>query len=172
MMNLTTEKNNDIAKIRTVLIDAFGRENEGVLVEKIRNSPNFISELSLVAKEDENILGYILFSPITIATETQITKAIALAPLAVKPAYQNQGIGSNLVKFGLERCRELNHNIIVVLGEPEYYERFGFQTASKFNIFAPFPVPDEAFMIIHLISDQLLHNISGTVQYPAYFNEV
>ena len=153
-------------------LDAFGRENEARLVENIRNSPNFISELSLVAKEDENILGYILLSPVTIATETQITKAIALAPLAITPSHQHQGIGTELVKFGLGKCRELNHNIISVLGEAEYYQRFGFKTASKFNIFAPFPVPDQAFMIIHLISDQLLNNISGIVQYPQYFNEV
>jgi putative acetyltransferase len=65
----------------------------------------------------------------------------------------------------------LNHSVIVVLGNPGYYERFGFQTASKFGVQAPFPVPDEAFMVLELKPDALI-NVSGIVRYPTYFDQV
>ncbi len=161
----------DIVSIREVLTAAFGRTSEAELVEAIRNSPNFIPQLSIVATEDGNVLGHILFSPIVIETKEQTVSALALAPLAVTPTRQREGIGSQLVQVGLSKCRELGHSIVVVLGEPRYYGRFGFQTASKFGVQAPFPVPDEAFMVLELKPDAL-RDVRGTVQYPAYFEGV
>jgi len=171
MLFFTTETPDDLAAIREVLTDAFGRPNEAKLGETIRTSPNFIPELSLVAKEDNQVLGHILFSPIVIATLTENIPALALAPLAVTPTRQRQGIGSQLVRVGLVKCQELNHSIVVVLGHPNYYQQFGFQTASKFGIQAPFSVPDEAFMVLGLKPDAL-QSVKGMVQYPAYFMEV
>lgn len=171
MIFFTTETKDDIIMIREVLTSAFGQTNEAALVEAIRNSANFIPELSLVAKEDDNVLGYILFSPIFIATESESVPALALAPLAVTPARQRQCIGTQLVQIGLSKCRELGHSIVVVLGHSEYYRRFGFETASKFGIEAPFPVPDEAFMVLELKSGAL-EGVRGIVRYPKYFDEV
>ncbi|MCL1471903.1 GNAT family N-acetyltransferase [Argonema antarcticum] len=171
MLTFSSETNNDIAKIREVVADAFGQTNEAQLIETIRNSPNFLPELSIVAKEDENVLGHILFSPITIEAQGQISGAIALAPVAVTPARQRQAIGTQLVQVGLSKCRDLGHSIVVVLGHPQYYRRFGFQTASNFGVQAPFPVPDEAFMVLELMPDAL-KDVSGIVRYPAYFDGV
>lgn len=171
MLTFCSETNDDIAKIREVVTAAFGQTNEAQLIETIRNSPNFLPELSIVAKENENVLGHILFSPITIEAQREMMGAIALAPIAVTPARQRQGIGTQLVQVGLSKCRDLGHSIVVVLGHPQYYRRFGFQTASKFGVQAPFPVPDEAFMVLELMPDAL-KNVSGTVRYPTYFNEV
>ncbi|MBE9226585.1 N-acetyltransferase [Phormidium sp. LEGE 05292] len=171
MLTFASETENDIAAIREVLITAFDRTNEAKLVDLIRNSENFIPELSIVAKEDNLVLGHILFSPISIDTTSENISALALAPLAVTPAHQRQGIGSQLIEIGLAKCQELGHSIVVVLGHPNYYAKFGFQTASKFGVAAPFSVPDEAFMILELKPDAL-HNVNGTVRYPAYFNEV
>lgn len=171
MLSFESETKDDIPAIRQVVTDAFGQSNEAELIEVIRNSPNFIPELSIVAKEDENVLGHILFSPIIIEAPGQCVDAIALAPLAVTPTRQRQGIGSQLVEVGLSKCRDRGHSIVVVLGHSSYYQRFGFQTASKFGVQAPFPVPDEAFMIIEL-KPGALKNVSGTVRYPAHFNEV
>jgi putative acetyltransferase len=171
MLSFTCETDHYIASIREVETAAFGRTSEAELVEAIRNSPNFIPELSIVAVEDGTVLGHILFSPIAIETRGQSVPALALAPLAVTPTHQHQGIGSQLVQIGLSKCRELGHGIVVVLGHPRYYQRFGFQTASTFGIQAPFPVPDEAFMVLELKPGALM-DVSGIVQYPASFNEI
>lgn len=171
MVSLAQEKNEDILSIREVVTAAFGRTSEAKLIETIRNSQNFIPQLSIVATEQGNLLGHILFSPIVIESQTQTFPALALAPLAVMPARQHQGIGSELVQFGLAKCGELNHNLVVVLGYPGYYPRFGFQTANQFGIRAPFPVSEKAFMVLELKADAL-QNVSGLVCYPAYFNEV
>lgn len=171
MLFVLSETNDDISAIREVITDAFGQMNEALLVENIRKSPNFIPELSLLAKENGHVLGHILFSPILIEGEQQTTPALALAPLAVTPARQRQGIGSQLVQVGLSKCRELGHSIVVVLGHSEYYRKFGFQTASKLGVQAPFSVPDEAFMVLELKAD-VLKNVRGMVKYPGYFDEV
>ena len=179
MISIISETEEDIAAIREVVTAAFNRPNEAELVEIIRNSPNFIPELSLVAKADGKVLGHILFSPIAIETQKGNVEAMAnasaiayaLAPLCVTPTHQRQSIGAQLVQAGLTKCRELDHNIIIVLGDPHYYQRFGFETASKFGIQAPFTVPDEAFMVLEL-KPGALTGISGIVRYHEYFNEV
>jgi putative acetyltransferase len=98
-------------------------------------------------------------------------KALSLAPMAVLPEFQNSGIGSQLVRTGLERCRELGHTIVVVIGHPEYYPRFGFVPARKEGLDLPFPVPDEAFMVCKLAPDAL-ERIKGMVKYPPEFEDV
>ena len=171
MITFFSENNHHIAGIQEVVKAAFGQINEAKLIELIRNSPNFIPELSIVATEDGKVLGHILFSPIVIETKEQIIPALALAPLAVMPARQREGIGRQLVQVGLSKCRELGHAIVVVLGHPDYYPRFGFKKASQFAVQAPFSVPDEAFMVLEL-KPGALSNVSGTVRYPAYFDGV
>ncbi|NMG06079.1 GNAT family N-acetyltransferase [Brasilonema sp. UFV-L1] len=170
MLDFAPETENQKAKIHQVITDAFGRTQEAELVDKIRNSPNFIPELSLVALENGDVLGHILFSRIFINAPHQIP-ALALAPLAVKPQRQRQGIGSQLVQVGLSKCRQSDYPIVVVVGNPHYYRRFGFQKASQFGLHSSLPIPDEAFMILELKPSALI-NINGNVCYPAYFNEV
>lgn len=171
MLSFARETDNDLAGIREVVEAAFGGTSEAGLVEAIRNSPNFIPELSIVAVENGKVLGHILFSPIVIEAQEQSVPALALAPLAVTPARQREGIGRQLVQVGLSKCRELGHGIVVVLGHPDYYPRFGFQKASQFGVQAPFTVPDEAFMVLEL-KPGTLKNVSGTVRYPTYFDGV
>ncbi len=171
MVSFAPEKNDDIAAIREVITAAFSQKNEAKLVEAIRNSQNFIPELSIVATEKENLLGHILFSPIIIEASGQTFSALALAPLAVMPTRQREGIGTELVQFGLSKCRELDHNLVVVIGHPNYYPRFGFQAANQFGIVEPFPVPEQAFMVLEL-KPCALQSVRGFVRYPAYFNDV
>ena len=97
--------------------------------------------------------------------------ALALAPMAVHPEFQSQGIGSRLVREGLERCRNLGHRIVVVVGHPEFYPRFGFTPARAKGLEAPFPVPDEAFMVTELVPGAL-DGVSGMIVYPAPFEGV
>ncbi len=171
MLDFIPETYKDIENIHQVVTAAFGQTSEANLVDTIRNSPNFIPELSIVATENGEVVGHILFSRIPIETPQQIIPALALAPLAVTPPRQHQGIGSKLVRVGLTKCRELNHSIVIVVGNPLYYQRFGFQTASKFGLESSLPFPDEAFMA-RSVKPGALTNISGTVRYPAYFEAV
>lgn len=171
MVSFAQEKTDDIISIREVVTAAFGRTSEAKLIEAIRNSQNFIPELSIVATEKDNLLGHILLSPIIIEAQRQTFSALALAPLAIIPTRQREGIGTELVQVALSKCRELDHNLVVVLGHPSYYPRFGFQTANQFGIHAPFPVPEQAFMVLELKPGKL-QRTSGLVRYPAYFDEV
>ncbi|OGU55258.1 MAG: GNAT family N-acetyltransferase, partial [Ignavibacteria bacterium RBG_13_36_8] len=140
-------------------------KNEGKLICNLRCNDDFISELSLVAEIDDSIVGHILFFPLRIISENSIHKCLSLAPMAVTPDYQNKGIGSKLVRAGLDKAKSLGFNSCVVLGHPKYYPRFGFKHASKWGIKAPVEVPDEAFMAAELISDSL-SKVSGVVEFP------
>lgn len=170
MIIIRPETLEDYTAISEVNKLAFGQENEARLVKNIRQTANFNPQLSLVAIKNEKVVGHILFSPITIQSPKGKIAALALAPLAVCPEFQNQGIGSQLVKQGLQECQRLGH-IVIVIGHPTYYTRFGFSSATAKGLSAPFPVPDEAFMILELVPGTL-HSISGMVKYPPVFDEV
>jgi putative acetyltransferase len=164
------EKEYDNPRIREVNDLAFGQENEGRLIEKLRQTENFIPELSLVAERDDEVVGHILFYPVIIRSAKAKYHSLSLGPMAVTPAYQRQGIGSQMVKEGLETAKTLGHKSVIVVGHPEYYPRFGFRPASQWTIKVPFDVPDEAFLALELVIDELKGK-SGTVEYPEEFNE-
>ena len=166
------EKAKDFQVIKAINDLAFGQGSESKLIENIRNTDDFITELSLVFENEKlEVVGHILFSPITIETKTASIPALALAPMAVKPDFQNEGIGSILVNEGLKRCEELGHDSVVVLGHPNFYPKFGFILASEKGIKCPFEVPSEAFMVFE-IKPGAMNNVQGTVQYPKVFSVV
>ena len=164
------ERENDYPKIREVNDFAFGQENEGRLIEKLRQTENFIPELSLVAERNDEVVGHILFYPVIIRSDTSKFHSLSLGPMAVTPAYQRQGNGSQMVKEGLKVAKKLGHKSVIVVGHPEYYPRFGFKPSSQWKIKVPFDVPDEAFLALELVKDELKGK-SGTVKYPDEFNE-
>lgn len=171
MIIIRLETLEDYTAISEVNKLAFGQKNEARLVKNIRQTANFNPKLSLVAIKDKKVVGHILFSPITIQSQNGNIPALALAPLAICPEFQNQGIGSQLVKQGLQECQRLGHKVVIVMGHPTYYTRFGFSSATAKGLEAPFPVPDEAFMILELVPGTL-NSISGMVKYPPVFDEV
>ncbi|CAM3726329.1 GNAT family N-acetyltransferase [Mesobacillus thioparans] len=147
-------------------------ENEARLVELIRDSEHFIPALSLVAVDEKGeIIGHILFSVISLVTNQGVIPTMSLAPMAVKPEYQNSGIGSALVTEGLKKCKSLGYQHVFVLGHPNFYPKFGFQPSKNFGIQAPFPVPDEVFMAIELEYGSL-NGLEGKIEYPPAFNAV
>lgn len=167
MVTIRPERKQDHSLIYNVNLQAFGQEEEPRLVDAIRESPSFIPELSLVAVIDDHIVGHIMFSDISIRAEEGDVPALALAPVAVLPQHQNQGIGSKLMERGLQESARLGHEIVIVIGHPEYYPRFGFKPARAQGLEAPFEVPDEAFMVLELVPDAL-SGISGMVKYPPH----
>ena len=162
----------DLTVVHAVNIQAFdGREAEAGLVDAVRQSENYIPELSLVAEESWQILGHILFSRLHIETENGSVPALALAPMAVLPCYQKQGIGSQLVRRGLAICKSLEHGIVIVLGHPAYYPRFGFSAYLAKSLECPFGDCGEAWMALELIPSAL-RGVRGKVVYPAVFQGV
>jgi putative acetyltransferase len=167
------ENPGDYSGIREINLMAFDTgENEARLVELIRESEQFVPELSLVAvKDDGEVIGHILFSIIHLVTKQGTVPTLGLAPMAVRPDYQNSGIGSDLVSEGLRTCKALGYYHIFVLGHPNFYPRFGFSPASQFGIDSPFPVPDEVFMALELKNGSL-SGLQGKIEYPPAFNAV
>lgn len=169
MIVIRMEKIEDIAAIRNVNERAFGRPAEANLVDVLRR--NGKATLSLVAEDDGQVVGHILFSPVTIESGDNRFVGVGLAPMAVLPELQNRSIGSLLVRHGLERCREDGHPFVVVLGHPEFYPRFGFVPASQFDLKCEYDVRDEVFMAMEL-QDGAMRNCAGVVKYQVEFNEV
>jgi putative acetyltransferase len=146
MLTIRSETTADIDCIRNVNEQAFGQKEEAEIVDKLRDRGALT--LSLVAIRENEIVGHIAFSPVWIESGKSGFEAVALAPMAVLPPCQRQGIGSQLVLVGLEECCRLGHEIIVVLGHPDYYPRFGFITSRSKGITCEFEVPEEAFMVL------------------------
>jgi putative acetyltransferase len=161
----------DYTAIREVHVAAFGQDNEARLVEELRACSGFDGRLSLVAERDGRVIGHVLFSPITIRGECGAIAALVLAPLAVLPAHQNSGVGSRLVRRGLKACRGLGHGLVIVVGHPDFYRRFGFRRARSRGLTLPFDAPDDAFLLWEATPDEP-RDIAGTVEFPPAFDNV
>jgi putative acetyltransferase len=163
-MNFTIrdEEEKDIEQVREIVKSAFPTEAESKLVDALRENGKAI--ISLVAANGDEVLGHILFSPVS-TTPLSDAEGIGLAPVAVKPAYQSQGMGSRLCHEGVQRCKELGYDYAVVLGSPEYYSRFGFQRASDFDLQNEYGVED-AFMVMYFTQNRA----HGLVQYALEFS--
>ncbi|HUM46465.1 MAG TPA: N-acetyltransferase [Chitinophagales bacterium] len=151
---------------------AFGQDHEAKLVDHLRAGNSFIPQLSLVAMSDNTVVGHILFTKIKIigVSGNEFT-SLALAPMSVKPHLQKQGIGGQMVRYGLDKSAALGFQSVIVLGHEHYYPRFGFEPAIKWKISAPFEVPANAFMGIELVKGAL-DTGRATVQYPKEFESV
>ena len=167
------ETPNDFNEVYEVIQIAFGQDNEAKLVDALRRDPTvFIPELSLVATDNNRIVGHILFTKIIIKDDKgNMNESLGLAPMAVTPEFQKRGIGGQLIKQGLEVAEGSDFKSVIVLGHEHYYPKFGFEPADKWNIKAPFDVPSDVFLAIELVKDGL-KNISGTVIYPKEFGTV
>lgn len=170
-MIIRTEQEADYSRSEHVHRLAFSRENESALVRAIRSSGEYIPELSLTAEDGKDIVGHIMFSKAVIDTGEGEVPTLALAPVAVMPQRQNEGIGSLLIREGLKQAELQGFAHAVVLGHPDYYPRFGFRPSTVFGIFSPFPVPEEVFMVMEF-KEGSLTGISGTVKYPPSFDHV
>ena len=168
MMTIRSETPEDVDSIRHVNEQAFGQKEEAELVEKLRNRAALT--LSLVAVQNNKVVGHIAFSPVVIDSGSSSFEAITLAPMAVLPAYQRQGIGGQLVRAGLEECRNLGHEIVVLVGHPTYYPRFGFVPAKPKGISCEFEAPEEAFMVLEL-REGALAGRGGVVNFQPEFHE-
>jgi putative acetyltransferase len=159
----------DAAAIRFVNEQAFGGSGEANAIAALRDRG--AATLSLVAVIDERVVGHIFFTPIEIVAPERTWPGLGLAPLAVLPDYQRRGIGSALLDAGLEECRRMGCERMIVLGHPDYYPRFGFERASLHNVRFEFEAPDDACMILAL-QPGALDGVSGVAKYQPEWNGV
>jgi len=153
--------------VHAVNVSAFETPSEADLVDALRQQAQPV--VSLVAEENGEVVGHIMFSPVSLSDHPNL-KVMGLAPMAVLPVHQRTGIGSALVRAGLEQCRQLDFVAVVVLGHPEYYPRFGFSPSSLFGVDSEYDVPDEVFMAMEL-QPEALSGKTGRVRYdPAFSN--
>ncbi len=165
---IRAEQPADRSAVFRVNVEAFGGEAEARLVDALRGSSAFLPELSLVAVRDDEVVGHILFSRISIRSPAARTRALALAPMAVRPSCQRLGIGSALARRGLAEAGRLGHTAVIVVGHPDYYPRFGFKDAAASGIRVPFPVEPGALMALEL-TPGALEGVTGEVEYPPEF---
>jgi putative acetyltransferase len=163
-VHVRQETPEDLDAIREVNRRAFGGDDEARLVDALRDGG--YARLSLVAQESGRVVGHIMFSDLPIITKTGTLHALALAPMAVLPNRQRQGIGSRLVREGLRACAEAGHAVVVVVGHANYYPRFGFSARLAERLKAPFSGP--SFMALELVPGALA-DVAGRVCYPPSF---
>lgn len=146
MIEIRLEQSGDAVSIHKVNELAFGQPTEAILVDTLRTTCP--EALSLVATMDDEVVGQILFTPVTVAVPRKEIKGLGPAPISVLPEFQRRGIGSQFVRAGMEVLNKRSLPFVVVLGHPGYYPRFGFVPAFQHGLVCQWPdVPDEAFMV-------------------------
>jgi putative acetyltransferase len=167
-MRIRAEQVRDRSAVRAVNESAFDTRAEADLVENLHAQA--VPVISLVAEEAGSVVGHILFSPVDLPDHPGL-KVMGLGPVAVVPEHQRKGIGSALVRAGLDRCRRTGVGAVVLVGHPEYYPRFGFAPGAEFGIRCDYDVPDEAFMALEL-QPGYLKDASGVVKHHEAFDDV
>ncbi|KAA0127056.1 N-acetyltransferase [Chryseobacterium sp. SN22] len=179
MITLRPEQPQDYEKVFHLIEEAFrnsaeSNHQEQFLVERLRKSPDFIPELSIVAEftDDDTgrveLAGHILFTKVTVENGLQTFSSLTLAPVSVKPAYQGRGIGGHLIAFGHMIAEEMGYESVVLAGHADYYLKFGYRNAADFGITFPFDVPGENAMATELKKNALKYK-KGRVKYPVEF---
>lgn len=156
------ESPTDYPAIYNVNIAAFKRSEEANLVDRLRSTNSFVPDLSMVATAEGKVIGYILFTKINIVGENCNEESLALAPIAIHPEWQSKGVGSTLIRNGLNKAKDIGYKSVVVLGHQDYYPRFGFIPTNKWGIKPPFNVPAQLFMGLEL-QENAFADMNGTV---------
>ncbi|MEM1059913.1 MAG: N-acetyltransferase [Verrucomicrobiota bacterium] len=172
MTTIRTEEPRDAAAIRALNEKVFGRRDEADLIERLREDCPGL--LSMVAEQEGKLVGHVLFSPVVLETpgEKDDLLGMGLAPLAVNSRRRGEGIGRKLVENALLVLQVRGCNFVVVLGDPDYYGRFGFEPAENHGITCQWKgVPEGAFQII-LLNTSVLGNSRGRARYRREFSEL
>lgn len=161
------EQPEDARAIDVVHISAFGGEAEAQLVSALRMLPSYNRELSLVAELNGRIVGHVLLSRVPMRREGEERNVLALGPMSVVPSQSHRGIGSELIKASVSLAEQKGYGAIVVVGHPEYYKRFGFQSAKEQGISCNLPAPEDALTVRNIADGA--ENQGGYVEYPEPF---
>jgi putative acetyltransferase len=169
---IESERADDYSAVRAVHLAAFATALEADLVERLRAGGRAV--ISPVARDGDSVVGHVLFSPVTVHADglpdNVIAHGLGLAPLAVLPAFQRRGIGRALVEAGLALCRQSGVGFVVVVGDPRYYSRFGFEPGSQYGLLDEYSAGD-AFQVLRL-DPAMLPAQGGLVRYGNEFADL
>jgi putative acetyltransferase len=165
---IRAEEQRDWAAVHAVNVAAFETPAEANLVDALREQAQPL--VSLIVEDHGAILGHIMFSPVSLSGYPAL-RIMGLAPMAVAPEHQCKGIGSALIRAGLNQCKQLGFGAVVVLGHPAYYPRFGFSSSARFGIGCEYEVTEEVFMVVELQAG-FLEGASGKIKYHTAFSDV
>ncbi len=166
-ISIRKERPSDREDVFAVHVAAFETQEEARAVDAVRANAEPV--ISLVAALGEQLVGHVLFSPVTLPGGVDGGRAMGLAPLAVSPEHQNLGIGSRLVRAGLAACRHIGRDVVFVLGHEDYYPRFGFEPAARHGFLFQ-GAENRHFMVLGLRA-KALKGLSGSVRYRREFDE-
>jgi putative acetyltransferase len=166
LIEIREERPDDIFAVREVNRCAFEQEQESNIVDALRANGGAL--LSLVATMSDRVVGHIMYSPVTVGDRVN---GVALGPMAVLPEHQRQGIGTKLIEAGNRKIKDAGYPFIIVVGNAEYYPRFGFRPASKYGIKCEWDVPDDVFMVL-MLDQAKMQVVSGLAKYRAEFSKV
>ena len=169
MVTIREEEVGDIGAIRNINEAAFDGPAEANVVDKLRQICDDCS--SVVAVDGDEVVGHVMFSPATIENGEGVIRGMGLAPMAVLPSHQRKGFGTALIERGLAMMREMGCPFVIVLGHSDFYSRFGFVSASRYNLKSQWEgIPDETFMIM-VLDEKSLEGVHGVAKYREEFNE-
>lgn len=162
------ERAGEAAGVRQVVVDAFGQPKIGELVDRLRDSPDWLEGLSLVAEYQERLVGHILFSRGLLDAPRRLVDVLVLGPVSVATAIQGRGIGSRLIRYGLERVARTSEPLVFLEGSPSYYRRFGFEPGAEHAFRRPsLRIPEPAFQVFRLPAYEPW--MTGTLVYSRVF---
>jgi predicted N-acetyltransferase YhbS len=167
-ISIRPEQADDIDGIYELNRIVFGQDNEARLIDHIRQGPDFIPELSLVAIANQTVIGYILLSKVFITNGDNRHESLGLVSIMVHPDHQRKGIGAKLITQVLQTAAILGYTSALVFGHELYYPKFGFLPAARWNIKPPFDAPADAFLALELVPNSL-SNVSGVVAFPVEY---
>ncbi len=167
-MTLRPAKPDELGIILDIHRQAFGRELEALVAEKLTILPEYLPDLSLVAETEEGIVGHVMLSLFHHENPDWERRIVALGPIGVLPHLQREGIGSALMRGAIERAAGAGYRGIALLGHPTYYPRFGFRPASTWGISFSYDVPDDVAMALELEPGSL-QGAAGNIYYSAAF---
>ena len=167
-VQVAPERESDREGVHALLTAAFASDDEARLVAAGRRSPAYDGDLALAATVDGDLVGYVLFPRVTVPGTDRPGGHLTLAPVAVRPSRQGEGLGSELVGVGLDRARGRRYGSVLLHGAPAFYRRFGFARAGEFGLENPFDLPDGDFQALEL-RPGALDGATGEVTYPQPF---
>jgi len=173
-VNIREDSPLDFASVQRVVTESFttsphGYHGEADLVARLRANCNHV--LSLVAMDEQELIGHVLFSSVQIRTASMTIEGSGLAPVSVQPARQRTGVGTALINAGLEQLESNHIPFVVVIGDPAYYGRFGFQAAADFQLNHTFDGIPQEYLMVRWLQPGVVGMLSGgTVHYHGEFN--